>query len=870
MADFTPLEAPAHELHDLPLMHPGRPVGRDAVIKELYDTTRQNRPILLYGIPGSGKTALAAALAAAFIQQPGGVLWLDGNVPTFAALLVKVGRAYGLTEVVQSQKPTGFVGTVATTLMQHKPLVVIDNVRNAHIAEQFIEKCTGNLPVILISQDAMDGDWQPVQLEPLLDTDAVALFKQKAGINDNDSDVSIYSITKLLSYLPFPIVMAARAMAASKQDPAAYLETLRQVESKIEGNGAMAALTASYRALTGALQGLMLMLGATFRGEASAELLSMVSGAPQDAINQAMTVLSQLYLVEKFTVAGADFYRMHRLTYQFMQALLQGKNQLTTLQQKVRDAVLAYTRKYSTEERSYTKLAIEMDNILATAQWASEQGDRTTANALLEALTQADNFIQEAGYVYELLQLQGSGSGYTTAFPAYGPEPVIERDDEEDEEDSFDDDYLYDEEAEDEAYEDDEDADEEEDDYDDYDDEGFGDLDDEDEDEGDGEVDTILEDVMATPNPVMANTPDVLDVPSFDEMSTQMLTGVDLEQLRMALNAAKMQSDIQRQKQLLKAIGKVQVAQGRETEAITTYTELLDLLDSLEMDDVDDDGTLETLDMLSSLLVKTENAQAALMHTRRGIELAQELEDRMTEMHILRTQGAARQDLGESDAAIDAFSEALEIARMSDDRQNEALILYELGYAYLDNGDAERAIQTWRESRPLFRDQGKRDYEGRVLGGLGTAYAELERWSEAISDYKAALHIAREVNNKEEEMLQLSNLGQAQVQAGQLPDALLSYRQALHVAYQTADDDHVTSAVVDLVNLMMRSKRLMGIAKLLVQDGLEHDPNDRELAQLDRSIDSKLEEATAQGLQQAPVAGSARDYAANAYQLLDA
>ncbi|MCA9890671.1 MAG: AAA family ATPase, partial [Anaerolineae bacterium] len=127
MADYTPLEVPATELSELPLMHPGRPVGRDTLIKELYDSARQNRPILLYGERGVGKTALAAALSAAFIQQPGGVLWLDGQVPTFAALLVKIGRAYGLDDVTQSQKPGGLVGMVASSLMQHRPLVVIDN-----------------------------------------------------------------------------------------------------------------------------------------------------------------------------------------------------------------------------------------------------------------------------------------------------------------------------------------------------------------------------------------------------------------------------------------------------------------------------------------------------------------------------------------------------------------------------------------------------------------------------------------------------------------------------------------------------------------------------------------------------------------------
>ncbi|MCA9882894.1 MAG: ATP-binding protein [Anaerolineae bacterium] len=874
MADYTPLEVPATELSELPLMHPGRPVGRDTLIKELYDSARQNRPILLYGERGVGKTALAAALSAAFIQQPGGVLWLDGQVPTFAALLVKIGRAYGLDDVTQSQKPGGLVGMVASSLMQHRPLVVIDNLENAHIAGQFVEKCTGNLPVIMISQEALDGDWQTIHVEPLADTDAVGLFKQKAGIGHSDNDIDIYGITKLLDYLPFAINIAARSMAASKQDAHSYLEALRQIDTKTDSNAGMTALTASYRALTGALQGLLLMLGATFRGEASAELLSMVSGAPLDAINQAMTVLSQLYLVEKYTVAGADAYRLHPITYQFAKALLQGKNQLTTLQQKVRDAIMDYTRKYSTDDVSYTKLAIEMDNILATARWASDQGDRDTANALLEALTRADDFVKEAGYVYELLQLQGSGSGYTTAFPAYGPEAVPERDDYDE---PIDDAYLLDDDDDENAYYDDDDeefgdddafdADDEflddDDDFEAFDSQGFGDA-------GDSsQVNSILEGVMSTPNPIMSNTPDVLDVPSFDEMSSQKLMAVDIEQLRMALNAAKMEEDVERQKKLLNAIGKVQVAQGKETEAITTYTELLDLLDSLEMDDVDDEGALETLDVLSSLLVKTENAQAALMHTRRGIELAEELEDNSTLMHVLRTQGAARQDLGESEAAISSFSEALDIARSVDDTDSEALILYELGYAYLDNGDADRAIETWGQSRPLFREQNRREYEGRVLGGLGAAYAELERWSEAISNYKAALHIAREVHNREEEMLQLSNLGQAQVQAGQLPDALLSYRQALYVAYLTEDASHITTAIVDLVNLMMRSNRLLGICKLLVQDGLNHDPDDRELAQLDRSIEIKLQETAEKGLQQAPVAGSARDYAENAYELLD-
>ena len=77
MADYIPHEAPATDINDLPLMHPGRPVGRDAVLKEIYDHLKENRAVLVHGAAGLGKTTLAAALSAAYTQQAGGVLWLN-------------------------------------------------------------------------------------------------------------------------------------------------------------------------------------------------------------------------------------------------------------------------------------------------------------------------------------------------------------------------------------------------------------------------------------------------------------------------------------------------------------------------------------------------------------------------------------------------------------------------------------------------------------------------------------------------------------------------------------------------------------------------------------------------------------------------
>src|SRR5690606_21445340 len=234
------------------------------------------------------------------------------------------------------------------------------------------------------------------------------------------------------------------------------------------------ALTASFRGLNNALQGLLLVLGATFTGAASAEMISLIGSAPQETITQALTMLVQRQLVERIYRYGQPYYRLHPITHAFTQSWLRGSNRLETLQDKVRDSVLEYARKYSTaDSTAYDRLAAEMDLIVATARWSAESGNRDVANQLAVALMQAGDFVNERGYVYELLNVRRLAASSTSAFPAYSsptPLPLEEVEDEEleeaedelvDEDEDLLDDDDYDDEMEDDM-EDDKDLDEDE------------------------------------------------------------------------------------------------------------------------------------------------------------------------------------------------------------------------------------------------------------------------------------------------------------------------------------------------------------------------------------------------------------------------
>lgn len=843
MADIKSHEAPAHEAASLPVMIPAKLVGRDALLGRIYTRLRENQPVQVYGAPGIGKTALAATLAAAYTEQPGGVLWLNVDNTPMEELIVRVGRAYGVPEITNSDYPLGMVGAVASTLTQQKPLVVLDGKLEEEVARAFVERCAAGLPALIVTPRPVSETWAAVGLEALDTNQAGALFKSTAGL-PGAADPDVDRLVTMLRGMPMALVLAAATARETKQLPVQYLNALTQIPGYNSADPILLTLTAAFRSLNNALQGLILMMGVTFTRQASTELLSAISGAPPDTIQQVMNLLANQHLVERYLRYGAPYYRLHEITHAFAQNSLRASGRLEGLQSKLRDAALAYAKKYSSaDSASHDKLAAEMDMLMAVAEWAAEKNDRDTANQLIVMLTQAGDFITERGYKYELLRLRRLATSSMTAFPAYPAEPALRPEDimpsrmrplfEEDEdelayeEDEIEDEDILENEDELEAEEDELDVDEEE------------ELEDEDE-EAIGVRIPALEQAAAPIDRIAA--------------------------LRASLMQARQQADKRRQASLLRSIGEAQVEQKMENEAIATYSEAMSIYEELG----EETELLDVLDTLSTLMVKTENAQAAVLHAQQGVRLAEKLKDDETRMQLLITLGDARQQAGESETGERAYSQALEIARNTGDTQNEALILLKLGYALLDNSKTEHAISTWEQALKLFRDQGKRAYEGRVMGGLGTAYGELEQWSEAISFHTSALHIAREVGDKEEEALQLSNLGYAYVQAEQLGQAVIRYRQALHLAYESGKRENIVSSIVELVRLLMRSPRHLAIAQLLIDDAAQLEPNDREIKSLKDRINSELLIEEANAIEQKPVNGTARDYAANAYKLLEA
>ena len=91
----------------------------------------------------------------------------------------------------------------------------------------------------------------------------------------------------------------------------------------------------------------------------------------------------------------------------------------------------------------------------------------------------------------------------------------------------------------------------------------------------------------------------------------------------------------------------------------------------------------------------------------------------------------------------------------------------------------------------------------------------------------------------------------------------------MHLAYESEDREEIVSAIVDLVRLLLMSPVHLDICDMLLRDALGRDPEDKDVLDLVSQVNGKKLKAALDNREQRPVGGTAQDYAANAYHLLE-
>ena len=392
-------------------------VGRTDAITSVRRLLSERPLVTLTGPGGSGKTRLAAEVAAAVLPQyTDGVWWVELAPLADPALVPRaIATALGIREQVDKSIPT----SIAARLLPRHTLLVLDNCEHliaaaAEIAEQLLRTCPG-LRVLATSREALAVQGEATFAVPPMSTpdpnrvkssselaafEAVELFVQRArdanptfALTDGNAE-PVASLCRGLDGLPLALELAAARVRALPVE-----EIAKRMDSRLQllSGGTRTALP-RHQTLRAALDWSHALLTepervvfrrlAVFAGSASLDAIETVCA---DRNETPADLLSQL-VGKSLVVTDQGRYRMLETIKEYAREALIESGEIETVRGRHRDYFLRLAERANPELRGpdqgnwVSRLEVEHDNLLAALEWSLVTGDGEKLLRLAAAL----------------------------------------------------------------------------------------------------------------------------------------------------------------------------------------------------------------------------------------------------------------------------------------------------------------------------------------------------------------------------------------------------------------------------------------------------------------------------------------------------
>lgn len=196
-------------------------VGRDGVVREVGESlTRagEQRPaVAVRGLPGSGKTAVAAAVANGLKPSfPGGVLWASvGPTPSPLAVLAGWGRALGADDLAGYRNVGAASARVRALLRGKRALLVLDDVWEPEHAAPFAVGGPESATLATTRSRGVAAELAPGgvrDLGVLEEADSVSLLGELAPSLSGNDRARLPELAGKLGHLPLALRVAGRLL----------------------------------------------------------------------------------------------------------------------------------------------------------------------------------------------------------------------------------------------------------------------------------------------------------------------------------------------------------------------------------------------------------------------------------------------------------------------------------------------------------------------------------------------------------------------------------------------------------------------------------------------------------------------------------
>ena len=219
-------------------------------------------------------------------------------------------------------------------------------------------------------------------------------------------------------------------------------------------------------------------------------------------------------------------------------------------------------------------------------------------------------------------------------------------------------------------------------------------------------------------------------------------------------------------------------------KAIDKYKEALALWQSIKKTGPESQVAL-TLNAIGENYGELGDTNKAVDYYTQALPIFRTAGDHAGEAATLNNLGDAYVSLGQTQEALDYSNQALTAMRKVGDRRGEAIALKTIGLVHSILGDKPKALDYHNQSLAILRDLGERQLEATALINIGEIYIDLGEYQKALEYCNKALLSNRALGNLSNEAVSLSDIGFIYGSLGDTQQELVYYTQALELQQRT-------------------------------------------------------------------------------------
>lgn len=688
---------------------------------------------VIAGMPGSGKTALAAHAARAMREDfPDGTLFVD--LRGQAQHQPQTSPAEALREILTvledpSRIPQDFNGLVAmwrTTARKRRLAVVLDDAASVEQVSPLLPGKSSSA-VIITSRHRLAGlpGVQHVALDVLPPDDSIAFLRNALGEERAPNGAEAETVARLCGHLPLALdITVSRLLSRPAWRLSDLVERFQRAgrrlpEIRAPHRALAQSLEVSYQALSRTQQRAFRHLGLHFASEFGPHAAAALTGL---SLEETEKVLEELLACHLISEPSPHRYRLHDLLKEFASTLAESDS--AAERERPLERVLTYYLHAAdgADRLAYPhRLRIDMPGRVPALAWHGEDPQRwlfTEGTALLAALeyTRVHKSPRDLALTTHAFAgfLVGSGqSGAAAPLVQTAAEYWRDAGDENAYSRALIDQSIVCVSA--------------------------GDYD---------KAATCAEKALESAQNAGDDevTAEALHQLSISRWNTARLAEAFDFQHR-ALRIRLTGTDPLQQGRSFNALGMICLGLERNGEALTCFMEGLARFRGVG----DRRGQFIALNNLAELHKKQCNLDLAVDFYRQSINMAQELAGKghyaILQMNLADTLRARR----ELDEALELYEKALPELRSAGDRRSEAIALTGIGRTLHAAGRSEQAIPCHTTALSIARTIRAALEECQSLRALGEAEAATGRLSRARTHLKAGLALSRKIGSREDE-----------------------------------------------------------------------------------------------------------------------